>query len=117
MPNFPYNFTGPGGSGGATPSAPDKTIGTLLALDDEGNALAGVVISFRLSEPPVGDGNSYSRDEFEVTSDEDGVIEQEFLKNAWYIGRRGQGPEIPIDTGDEDAFDIPNIPTRPEPLR
>ncbi len=106
------------GSGGATPSAPDRTIGTLLVVDGAGAPEAGVVISFRLSEPPTDDdgGVSYSRDEFSATSDADGVIEQEFLKNAVYVGRRGQGPAVSFETGDEDTFTIPNIPSRPHPL-
>ncbi len=116
MALFPFNYIGPGGSAGAA-ADPDRTIARTVTRDTAGAEQPGVTIAFRLTEPPDGDtGNSYAGEKKEVTSDADGLLQVSLLKNAWYVGRRGQGEEVAFLTGAADAFTLPNLPSRPDPL-
>lgn len=97
---------------------PDEVVGTLIAYDENNDAVAGVVFQFQLlktsCEPD--EGQSYPRDIFEATSQAyTGLVEVALLEGATYQCRRvynasneeyGPWKQFVVDT---NPFTIPQI--------
>ena len=58
----------------------------------------------------IGDGHVV-HSKFVVTADVNGILQGAFVASAWYIGRNGNGPEIPFFTGDTSPFVLPAFPS------
>jgi len=92
------------------------TTGSLTTIGSDGEPDPRVPVTFRLSEPPTDVAAAYSLAAREVRSDADGLLQAEFLKSAWYIGRNGSGPEVAFFTGTADSFALPSLLSRADPL-
>lgn len=91
-----------------TPAAdPDQTTGYLTTRDGHGTAKASVTIGFRLIKGPGDAGSSYDTAQFTATSNGSGRLEVALLRDATYVGIRGDGREFEFVTGTESTHLLP----------
>lgn len=92
----------------STPSAPNRSVGTLLCLDTDGTAESGVEVHFRLISGPGTAGYSLDASQWTGTSDANGEIEAEFIVGATYGAKRGDvGREVTFTVGSGASFSLP----------
>lgn len=94
----------------SAPSAPNRSVGTLLCLGTDGTAEQGVVIYFRLIDGPGTAGYAYDEAEWSETSDANGEIESEFVIGARYRMRRGtHGSDEEFTVANAASFNIAEV--------
>ncbi len=94
----------------SAPSAPNRSVGTLLCLGTDGAAETGVNIHFRVVAGSGTAGYALDNATFTLTSDAQGEIEDEFVIGVTYAGRRGtHGREVQFTVANAANFNIPEI--------
>jgi hypothetical protein len=98
-------------------AAPTRITCTTTCYDGTGAVAAGTVIYFRLVQAPEGDTNSYGQEKITGTADDAGLLTVSLIDGAYYIARRGSGPEVTFQVvGVAGAYALPAILSRAEPL-
>lgn len=92
----------------SAPAAPNLSTGTLLCLGTDGLPEEDVEITFRMTAGPGDAGYALDAAEFTATSDVDGEIELDFVREAQYTARRGSvGREVAFTVPDAASFTLP----------
>lgn len=87
------------------PSSPTQITAYGTTMDAAGNVEEGIVVQFELMIPTT--AGIYGREVLTATSDENGLVTIELLKNANYRFKRSERiPWKSISTGDGDSFDL-----------
>lgn len=81
----------------------------IFTCDAQGNPQAGVVVWFRMVEPPPLQNCSFPDEPFSMTSNASGAVQLVLLKNAVYEVWREGGAMHRFTASDQAATNLPSI--------
>lgn len=88
-------------------SDPAQTTAYLTTRNGQGTAKGNVAVKFRLMSGPGDAGSSYDGAEFTAQSNTSGLLEVTLLREAIYVGTRGDGAEVQFTTPDASTYQLP----------